>query len=93
MTDFQGNTLLYKDMAREIDQLRHFFEKAGVSRGDKVAICGRNSTNWALVFFATLSYGAVAVTILHEFDKGSVQFIVNHLIQPTFSWMKAFGNS
>jgi long-chain acyl-CoA synthetase len=78
MTDFQGNTLLYKDMAREIDQLHHFFEKAGVSRGDKVAICGRNSTNWALVFFATLSYGAVAVTILHEFDKGSVQFIVNH---------------
>lgn len=84
MTDFQGNTFLYKDMAREIDQLHHFFEKAGVKRGDKVALCGRNSTNWALAFFATLSYGAVAVSILHEFDKGSVQFIVDHSDSTTF---------
>lgn len=78
MTDFQGETYYYKDVAREIDRLHDYFEKAGIRRGDKVALCGKNSSRWAIAFFATLSYGAVAVSILHEFDKGSVQFIVDH---------------
>lgn len=78
MTDFQGKTYYYKDVAREIDQLHDYFEKAGIKRGDKVAICGKNSAPWAIAFFATLSYGAVAVSILHEFDKDSVRFIVDH---------------
>ncbi len=78
MTDFNGNTFLYKDLAREIDQLHEVFKAAGVERGDKISICGRNSPQWAIAFFAALSYGAVAVSILHEFDKGSVQFIVDH---------------
>ncbi|HPJ49129.1 MAG TPA: AMP-binding protein [Proteiniphilum sp.] len=78
MTDFQGKTYKYKDFAREIDRLHDFFKEAGVERGDKISLCGKNSANWAIAFFATLSYGAVAVSILHEFDKDSVQFIVDH---------------
>lgn len=78
MTDFEGNTFSYKDFAREIDQLHDYFRAADIQRGDKIAVCGKNSAHWAIVFFATLSYGAVAVSILHEFDRVSVQFIVDH---------------
>lgn len=78
MTDFEGKTFYYKEFAREIDQLHEYFKIAGIKRGDKISICGRNSAHWAIAFFATLSYGAVAVSILHEFDKDSVQFIVDH---------------
>lgn len=78
MSDYQGKTYYYKDFAREIDQLHDFFKAAGIQRGDKISVCGRNSANWAIVFFATLSYGALSVSILHEFDKDSIQFIVDH---------------
>lgn len=78
MTDFEGKTFLYKDFAREIDQLHDYFKVAGIQRGDKISICGKNSARWAISFFATLSYGAVAVSILHEFDKASIEFILNH---------------
>lgn len=78
MTDYEGKTLYYRDFAREIDKLHDIFKVAGVQRGDKISLCGRNSSNWAIVFFATLSYGAVSVNILNEFDKSSVQFIVDH---------------
>ena len=78
MTDYEGKTLYYRDFAREIDKLHDIFKVAGVQRGDKISLCGRNSSNWAIVFFATLSYGAVSVNILNEFDISSVQFIVDH---------------
>lgn len=78
LTELQGKTLYYKDFAREIDQLHEFFKVEGVKRGDKIALCGKNSANWAITFFATLSYGAVSVSILNEFDTNSVQFIVDH---------------
>lgn len=78
MTDFQGKTFYFKDFAREIDMLHEYFNSAGIQRGDKIAICGKNSSHWAISFFATLSYGAVAVSILHEFEKESVQYIVDH---------------
>lgn len=78
MTDFQGKTFLYKDFAREIDRLHEYFKAADIQRGDKISICGKNSANWAITFFAALSYGAVAVSILHEFDKDSIQYIVDH---------------
>ena len=78
MTDFQGKTFLYKDFALEIDKLHEFFSVAGIRPGDKISICGRNSAGWAITFFAVLSYGAVAVSILHEFDKDSIQYIVDH---------------
>ena len=67
LTDFKGATLQYHDVARKIEKLHIMFESSGVQRGDKIALCGRNSSNWAVAFLATLTYGAVAVPILHEF--------------------------
>lgn len=78
LTDFQGVTLQYKDVARKIEKLHILFENAGVVKGDKIALCGRNSANWATAFLATLTYGAVAVPILHEFKAQQVHDIVNH---------------
>lgn len=78
LTELQGETIYYKDFAREIDKLHDIFKAGGVKRGDKIALCGKNSANWAITFFATLSYGAVSVSILNEFDKDSIEFIVDH---------------
>lgn len=78
LTDYKGVTLQYKDVARKIEKLHIMFEHSGVQRGDKIAICGRNSSNWAVAFIATLTYGAVAVPVLHEFTSDQVYNIVNH---------------
>ncbi len=78
LSDYEGETLYYKDFARQIAKLHAYFEASGLQKGEKVAICGKNSSNWAVAFFGTLSYGAVAVSILHEFDKSSVEYIVDH---------------
>ena len=78
LTDYQGETIYYKDFAKNIAQLHAYFKAGGIEKGDKIALCGRNSSNWAMAFFATMSYGAVVVSILHEFDKASVEYIVNH---------------
>lgn len=78
LTDYKGVTLQYKDVARKIEKLHILFENAGVVKGDKIALCGRNSANWATAFLAVLSYGAVAVPILHEFKAQQVHDIVNH---------------
>lgn len=78
LTDYQGATLQYKDVARKIEKLHILFENAGVVKGDKIAICGRNSAHWAAAFVAVLTYGAVAVPILHEFKASQVHDIVNH---------------
>ena len=78
MTDFNGISLQYRDVARKIAKLHLLFEKAGVSRGDKVAICGKNGTQWSVAFLAVLTYGAVAVPILHEFKPDNMLHIINH---------------
>ena len=78
LTDFKGATLQYHDVARKIEKLHSMFESSGVQRGDKIALCGRNSSNWAVAFLATLTYGAVAVPILHEFTADQIHNIVNH---------------
>ena len=78
LTDYEGETIYYKDFAKSIAKLHAYFKAGGVEKGDKIALCGRNSSNWAIAFFGTLSYGAVVVSILHEFDKGSVEYIVDH---------------
>jgi len=78
LTDYQGATLQYHDVARKIEKLHIAFESAGVKKGDKIAICGRNSAHWAVTFLATLTYGAVAVPILHEFNAEQIHNIVNH---------------
>ena len=78
LTDYKGVTLQYKDVARKIEKLHIIFENSGVERGDKIAICGRNSANWAVAFLATLTYGAVAVPVLHEFTPDQIYNVVNH---------------
>ena len=78
LTDFKGATLQYHDVARKIEKLHIMFENSGVQQGDKIALCGRNSACWAVAFLATLTYGAVAVPILHEFTAEKIHNIVNH---------------
>ncbi|MBR1933583.1 MAG: AMP-binding protein [Prevotella sp.] len=78
LTDYKGQTLQFHDVARKIEKLHILFENSGVKRGDKIALCGRNSSQWAAAFLATLTYGAVAVPILHEFMPEQIHNIVNH---------------
>ena len=78
LTDYLGATLQYHDVARKIEKLHILFENSGLKKGDKVALCGRNSSSWAVAFFATLSYGAVAVPVQHEFKPEQIYNIVNH---------------
>ena len=78
LTDYEGQTLQYHDVARKIEKLHILYENCGVQKGDKIAICGRNSAHWAVAFLATLTYGAVAVPILHEFNAEQIHNIVNH---------------
>ena len=78
LTDYNGATLQYKDVARKIEKVHLIFEASGIKKGDKIAICGRNSSHWGVTFLATLTYGAVAVPILHEFKADNIHNIVNH---------------
>jgi long-chain acyl-CoA synthetase len=78
LTDYKGITLQFHDVARKIEKLHILFENCDLKKGDKVAICGRNSAHWAVAFLATLTYGAVAVPILHEFNAEQIHNIVNH---------------
>ena len=78
LTDYKGATLQYKDVARKIEKLHIIFEQSGIKPGDKIAVCGRNSSHWGVTFMATLTYGAVIVPILHEFKADNVHNIVNH---------------
>lgn len=78
LTDYQGVTLQFHDVARKIEKIHILFVNSGVEKGDKIAICGRNSAHWAVAYLATLTYGAVAVPILHEFNGEQIQNIVNH---------------
>ena len=78
LTDYKGITLQYHDVARKIEKLHILFENGGVERGDKIALCGRNSAHWAVAFLATLTYGAISVLVLHEFTAEQIHNIVNH---------------
>ena len=78
LTDYKGATLQYKDLARKIEKMHILLEESGVKPGDKVAICGRNCSHRGVAFLAILTYGAVAVPILHEFKADNVHHIVNH---------------
>ena len=78
LTDYKGATLQYHDVARKKEKLHIMFENSGVKRGDKIALAGRNSAAWAAAFLAVLTYGAVAVPILHEFTADQIHNIVNH---------------
>ena len=78
LTDFKGQTLQYHDVARKIEKIHILFENSGIQKGDKIALCCRNSSQWAVAFLATLTYGAIAVPILHEFNAEQIHNIVNH---------------
>ena len=78
LTDYKGATLQFHDVARKIEKLHIVFENSGLMPGDKVALCGRNSSHWAVAFLAVLTYGAVAVPIQHEFTPDQIHNIVNH---------------
>ncbi|NTU96026.1 MAG: long-chain fatty acid--CoA ligase, partial [Bacteroidales bacterium] len=78
LSDYKGITLHYRDVARRIEKLHIVFELCGVKKGDKVSICSKNQANWGVVFLATITYGAVAVPILHEFKPGNIHHIVTH---------------
>ena len=78
LTDYKGKTLQYHDVARKIEKIHIMFEASGVQKGDRIALCGRSSSMWAAAFLATLTYGAVAVPVLHEFTPEQIHNIVNH---------------
>jgi long-chain acyl-CoA synthetase len=78
LTDYKGESYLYKDVARRVEKIHLIFERCGVEKGDKIALIGKNSSNWAITFIATVSYGAVIVPILHEFKIDNIHHIINH---------------
>ena len=78
LTDYKGTTLQYKDVARKIAKFHIVLENAGIEKGDKIAVCGRNSAHWAVAFLSAVTYGAVVVPILHEFKADNIHHIVNH---------------
>lgn len=78
LSNYQGVTLFYRDVARRIEKLHIAFFQCGLKRGDKVALCSRNQANWGVCYLAALTYGAVPVPILHEFKPGTIHYLVNH---------------
>lgn len=78
LTDFQGVSFQYRDLARKIAKLHLLYDAIGIKPGDKIALCGRNSSQWSVAFFSIITYGAVAVPILHEFKADNIHHLVNH---------------
>ncbi len=78
LTDFNGISLQYRDIARKIAKLHIFYERAGVKKGDRIALCGKNSAQWAVAFISVMAYGAVAVPILPDFHPDNIHHIVDH---------------
>ena len=78
ISNYQGVTLHYRDVARRIEKLHIMFEECGLQKGDKVALCSRNQANWAVAFLAAMTYGAVPVPLLHEFKSSNIHHLVNH---------------
>ena len=79
LTDYPtGKTLTYAELAREIARTHVFFESIGLKQGARIALCGKDSMNWVMIYMATVTYGAVIVPILAEFNPIDVTHIVNH---------------
>ena len=78
LSNYQGSTLRYKEVAERIEYLHICFERCGLKKGDKVALCSRNQANWGVCFLASTTYGAVPVPILHEFKAENIHYLVNH---------------
>lgn len=78
LTDYKGVTYTYKDVARKIEKLHLWFENSGIRKGDKIALCSRNASHWGIAFLGIVTYGAIAVPILHEFKPDNIHHIINH---------------
>lgn len=78
ISNYQGVTLHYRDLARRIAKLHIMFKECGLEKGDKVALCSRNQANWVVSFLAALTYGAVPVPLMHEFKPSNINHLVNH---------------
>lgn len=78
LSDYKKEPIYYREVAAQIAKIHLLFEQSGVEKGDKIVLCGRNCSSWAVIFFATLTYGAVAVPLLHEFKSDSITHLVNH---------------
>lgn len=78
ISNYQGITLHYRDVAERIAKMHIMYEECGLQRGDKVAICSRNQANWAVAFLSAMTYGAVPVPLLHEFKSSNIHHLVNH---------------
>ena len=91
LTDYKGATLQYKDVARKIEKLHIIFEESGIRKGDKIAVCGRNSSHWGVTFLATLTYGAVIVPILHDFIADIFGVSAAQRVQRIRQYGDAFG--
>lgn len=78
LTDFKGQSLQYKTVARKIAKLHIAFEAGGIRKGDRIALVGRNSAHWSVALLATITYGAVAVPILNDFKADTIHHLINH---------------
>ncbi|MCM1292839.1 MAG: AMP-binding protein [Bacteroides sp.] len=78
LTDFDGVSYSFKDVARKITKLHILFESCNLKVGDKIAICGKNSSQWSVAFLSAVTYGAVAVPILNEFKPDTIRHLVDH---------------
>lgn len=78
LSNYKGGTFTYRGVAKRIALFHINFEKCGLKKGDKVALCSRNQANWGICFLAALTYGAVPVPILHEFKAENIHYLVNH---------------
>jgi long-chain acyl-CoA synthetase len=77
-SDYQGSTTTYGEAAQIIRQIHCYFRESGIQKGDKIAILGRNSSNWAIAFLAVSGYGAVSVPVLPDFNPDDIHHILNH---------------
>ena len=78
LSDYKKEPIYYREVAAQIAKIHLLFEQSGIEKGDKIVLCGRNCSSWAVIFFATITYGAVAVPLLHEFKSDSITHLVNH---------------
>ena len=91
LTDFDGSSFQFRDVARKIAKLHILFECIGIKPEDRIALCGRNSAQWSIAFLASVTYGAVAVPILHDFKADNIHHLVNHsesklLFADVYTW-------
>ncbi len=78
VSDFHGETFTFEDVCNRIARYHLFYEQAGIAKGDKVAVCGQNTSGWAMAFLATMTWGAVPVPILNDFTPDNIRHLLEH---------------